>query len=165
MSTSLKELQSWGLAKLSTSWAINAIIRTHHDVWEMFRVVADERKRREIDPTRELLKTCLEAPAKELDTQSRSKLEAFSQFFETTSSWYEQLRRWPIRPFNASSASAIARSNSSASAGEFFLLTFFSRFRTYRISVKTFTVLRRFSPSAGRHFPLGDCRPIGTRWC
>ena len=100
VSTSLKELQSWGLAKLVHVMGDKRDhFEAHHDVWEMFRVVADERKRREIDPTRELLKACLEAPAKELDAQSRSKLEALSQFFETTSNWYDQLRRWPITSF------------------------------------------------------------------
>lgn len=100
VSTSLKELQSWGLAKLVHVMGDKRDhFETHHDVWEMFRVVADERKRREIDPTRELLKACLSAPVKELDAQSRAKLEALSQFFETTSSWYEQLRHWPMSSF------------------------------------------------------------------
>ena len=29
------------------------------DVWEMFRLVIEQRKRREIDPTREMLRRCL----------------------------------------------------------------------------------------------------------
>src|ERR1041384_6177015 len=53
VSTSLKELQSWGLIRV-----VHVIQdkRDHFesckDVWEMFRIIADIRKRREIDPTR-----------------------------------------------------------------------------------------------------------------
>jgi len=30
-----------------------------HDVWEMFRVILEERKRREIDPTLAILRECV----------------------------------------------------------------------------------------------------------
>lgn len=96
VSTSLKELQGWNLARLVHVMGDKRDhFEAHKDVWEMFRVIADERKRREIDPTRELLRQALDAPARELDAQSRAKLEALSEFFETTSTWYDQLRRWP----------------------------------------------------------------------
>src|SRR5713101_2594305 len=65
VSTSLKELQGWGIVKLVH---VMGDKRDHFeslkDVWEMFRVVLDERKKREIDPTLRLLRECLEQPAK-----------------------------------------------------------------------------------------------------
>src|SRR3989440_12214015 len=52
VSTSLKELQGWGIVKRVH---VLGDQRDHFEsmkgVWEMFRVVIDERKRREIDPT------------------------------------------------------------------------------------------------------------------
>src|SRR5216684_7918026 len=52
VSTSLRELQGWGIVKLVH---VMGDKRDHFesmkDVWEMFRVVLDERKKREIDPT------------------------------------------------------------------------------------------------------------------
>jgi len=52
VSTSLKELQGWRIVRLVH---VMGDKRDHFesmkDVWEMFRVVLDERKRREIDPT------------------------------------------------------------------------------------------------------------------
>src|SRR3974377_1466687 len=52
VSTSLKELQSWRIVKLVH---VLGDKRDHfesmRDPWEMFRMVLDERKRREIDPT------------------------------------------------------------------------------------------------------------------
>src|SRR5712675_2991731 len=52
VSTSLKELQSWGIIRIVH---VLGDRRDHFesikDVWEMFQIVMDERKRREIDPT------------------------------------------------------------------------------------------------------------------
>jgi len=96
VSTSLRELQGWRLVRLIH---VREDKRDHfesiQDVWEMFRVIADERKRREIDPTREILRQLLESPAKEMDGPTRDRLQALAEFFETSSSWYEQVSRWP----------------------------------------------------------------------
>src|SRR5678815_1007135 len=60
VSTSLKELQGWGIVKLVH---VLGDKRDHFesmkDVWEMCRVVLDERKRREIDPTLKMLRDCI----------------------------------------------------------------------------------------------------------
>src|SRR5881227_1837778 len=69
VSTSLKELQGWGIVKLVH---VMGDKRDHFesmkDVWEMFRVVLDERKRREIDPTLKLLRECIAEAEKERPT-------------------------------------------------------------------------------------------------
>lgn len=96
VSNSLRELQGWNLVRLVHVMGDKRDhFESHKDVWEMFRIIADERKRREIDPTREMLRTCLNASAKELDAHARQRLEALSEFFETTSAWYGQVRSWP----------------------------------------------------------------------
>src|SRR5215468_3097026 len=60
VSTSLKELQGWGIVRLVH---VLGDKRDHFEsmkeVWEMFRVVLDERKRREIDPTLSMLRGCI----------------------------------------------------------------------------------------------------------
>src|SRR5712675_2362906 len=60
VSTSLKELQSWGIVKLTH---VLGDKRDHFesikDVWELFRTVLDERKKREIDPTLQVLRACI----------------------------------------------------------------------------------------------------------
>src|SRR5512137_514841 len=74
VSNSLKELQGWGIVKRVH---VMGDSRDHFecmkDVWEMFRVVLDERKKREIDPTERLLQECIaEANAnKETDEYTR----------------------------------------------------------------------------------------------
>src|SRR5882762_1273604 len=56
VSTSLKELQGWGIVKLVH---VMGDRRDHFqsmkEVWDMFRAVLDERKKREIDPTLSVL--------------------------------------------------------------------------------------------------------------
>ena len=98
VSTSLKELQGWGIVKLVHLLGDK---RDHFesmkDVWEMFRVVLDERKKREIDPTLALLRECVaEAEAdKETDPHTEQKLRELADFFDTTTAWYAQIRQWP----------------------------------------------------------------------
>src|SRR5512146_2492959 len=69
VSTSLKELQSWRIVKLVHVLGDKRDhFETMRDVWEMFRIVLDERKRREIDPTVALLEECIAEAAKATDT-------------------------------------------------------------------------------------------------
>ena len=98
VSTSLKELQGWGIVKMVH---VLGDKRDHFesmkDVWEMFRIVLDERKRREIDPTLAMLRECIaEADRqKEKDPYTKERLQTLCDFFETTTAWYSQIRKWP----------------------------------------------------------------------
>jgi DNA-binding transcriptional regulator GbsR (MarR family) len=98
VSTSLKELQSWGIIKLvHTMGEKRDHFESMKDVWELFRVVLNERKRREIDPTTLMLNECIaEAEAdKTTDVYTQQRLRDLRDFFETTSAWYVQIRQWP----------------------------------------------------------------------
>src|SRR6266436_648674 len=72
VSNSLRELQGWGIIKLIH---VMGDKRDHFesmkDVWEMFRLVLDERKRREIDPTLAMLRECLTEAGQEKDAYTR----------------------------------------------------------------------------------------------
>ena len=87
VSTSLKELQGWGIVKLVH---LAGDKRDHFDsmkdVWEMFRVVLDERKRREIDPTLAMLRDCIAEAEKDeaTDEYTEQRLRDLHGFFETT---------------------------------------------------------------------------------
>jgi DNA-binding transcriptional regulator GbsR (MarR family) len=97
VSTSLKELQGWRIVRLVH---VLGDKRDHFasmkEVWEMFRIVLDERKRREIDPTLALLRECIaEAEAdKQTDTYTKERLRELRDFFEITTAWYTQVRQW-----------------------------------------------------------------------
>ena len=98
VSTSLRELQGWGIVRVVH---VLGDRRDHFeslkDVWELFRQVLDERKRREVDPTLSILRDCMIEAEKTGagEKYARERLGDLLDFFETTSSWYEQIRRMP----------------------------------------------------------------------
>jgi DNA-binding transcriptional regulator GbsR (MarR family) len=98
VSTSLRELQSWGLIR---PVHVLGDRRTHYesmkDVWEMFRVIIDQRKRREMDPTLESLRRWVAElergnPA---DRHTRERLLEMLEFFETLAALYAEARELP----------------------------------------------------------------------
>jgi len=98
VSTSLRELQNWGIVKVTQVLGDRRdYFHTLDDVWEMFQIILDERKKREVDPTLELLQQCMD----ELDKQRRpdehthERLKSLLDFFRTTTRWYEQIRALP----------------------------------------------------------------------
>ncbi len=94
VSTSLKELQGWGIVKLVH---LAGDKRDHFDsmkdVWEMFRVVLDERKRREIDPTLALLRECIVEAEKDEETETPVRVQYQSRRQEP----FQQLFRKRVR--------------------------------------------------------------------
>lgn len=98
VSTSLKELQAWGIVRrVHVMGDARDHFESMKDVWEMFRVVLDERKKREVDPTLTVLRDCLLEADKDrqTDDHTRQKLHELCDFFETTNAWYAQIRQWP----------------------------------------------------------------------
>jgi DNA-binding transcriptional regulator GbsR (MarR family) len=98
VSNSLRELQSWRIVRLVH---VMGDKRDHFesmkDVWEMFRVVLDERKRREIDPTLAMLEDCIQEADKEkvADKYALERLRALQDFFQKTTRWYTQISKLP----------------------------------------------------------------------
>lgn len=96
VSNSLRELQGWRIVKVVHLLGDRRDhFETMKDVWEMFRVVIDERKRREIDPTLAVLRECVaESKASGLP-QTQDRLQEMLNFLETMSNWYEQVKKIP----------------------------------------------------------------------
>ena len=92
VSTSLKELQSWKLVRITH---VLGDRRDHfvalQDVWEIFRVILEERKRREIDPTLSVLRECAikGAQDKELDQAALARMQTTLEFLEMLSSSFQ----------------------------------------------------------------------------
>ena len=98
VSTSLKELQGWGIVRVVHVLGDRRDhFESQRDVWDMFRQVLDERKRREVDPTLSILRDCvIEAEkAGEGEKFTKDRLADLLEFFETTTAWYEHLCRMP----------------------------------------------------------------------
>ncbi|MGK0185174.1 MAG: DNA-binding transcriptional regulator GbsR (MarR family) [Verrucomicrobiales bacterium] len=101
VSNSLKELQNWGIVKVVH---IPSDRRDHFesmkDVYEMFRVIAAERKSREVDPTLSALRNCsIEAEdAKAQDEiYAKEKIEDLLEFFELVSDVYDRMNKLPTK--------------------------------------------------------------------
>src|SRR5438105_2451229 len=83
VSTSLRELQGWGIVRVVH---VLGDRRDHFesikDVWEIFRIVAQERKRREIDPTLRVLAECVAElkAGPQGDAYIRERLESMLEF-------------------------------------------------------------------------------------
>jgi DNA-binding transcriptional regulator GbsR (MarR family) len=99
VSTSLRELQGWGIVRVSH---VLGDRRDHFesvkDVWEIFRIVSEERKRREIDPTLRVLQECVGELKKAGPGSAyiRERLEEMLEFLTTTSGLFEELVSMPI---------------------------------------------------------------------
>ena len=98
VSTSLRELQGWGIIRVVH---ILGDRRDHFeslkDVWEMFRVIVDERRKREADPTLAMLRDAVAETKKPgaADAYTRERLTDMLQFFELMTNWCEQTRKLP----------------------------------------------------------------------
>jgi DNA-binding transcriptional regulator GbsR (MarR family) len=97
VSTSLRELQSWGIVKrVHVLGDKRDHFESMHDVLEMFRVILNERKKREIDPTVTLLRACVAEAEKDkaTDEYTEQKLRELADFFDGASTWYAQVSQW-----------------------------------------------------------------------
>jgi DNA-binding transcriptional regulator GbsR (MarR family) len=98
VSTSLRELQGWGIVRVVH---VMGDRRDHfdtvHDVWEMFTIIVEERKRREIDPTIAVLRECsaeIDRNTPE-DKEARKRIRELLAFFEHATTVYEEFRGLP----------------------------------------------------------------------
>ncbi len=99
ISTSLRELQGWRIVR---TVHLQGDRRDHFesvgDVWELFRTVIEERKRREIDPTVALLAECIAEADKAGPEEAHvaTRLRTLHEFLTTMTAWYDDLRRLPM---------------------------------------------------------------------
>ena len=98
VSNSLKELQGWKLVKVTH---VMGDRRDHfvalQDVWEIFRVIIEERKRREIDPTLTMLRECAIEGAHDpaLDKQALARMQNVLDFLEMLGTTYQEYQHLP----------------------------------------------------------------------
>lgn len=98
VSNSIRELQGWGLVRIVH---IMGDRRDHfdtiHDVWEMFTIIVEERKRREIDPTIAVLRECSDEIDRNTpeDKEARKRIRDLLLFFEQGTTVYEEFRGLP----------------------------------------------------------------------
>ncbi len=99
VSTSIKELIGWGIVRpVHVLGDRREHYETMSNVWEMFRVVAEERRRREIDPTVNVLRECvaeLEDKGSDSEKYTRERLSQLLEFMEAITEAFAQMRSVP----------------------------------------------------------------------
>ncbi len=101
VSASLRELENWGLiSPVHFRGDRKQYYEAIKDPWEMFRVILDERRRREINPTVATLRACLEelTESTQGDLYIQERLQSMLEFFEVMIPLYDELRRLPRGP-------------------------------------------------------------------
>jgi DNA-binding transcriptional regulator GbsR (MarR family) len=98
VSTSLKELQSWGLVSVAH---VMSDRRDHFaarsDPWEMLVTIMEQRKRREIEPTLQVLRECVQELENDRDTpkEARARIESMLGFLTNVTTWFDQMLALP----------------------------------------------------------------------
>jgi DNA-binding transcriptional regulator GbsR (MarR family) len=97
VSTSIRELETWGIVRpVHVLGERKEHYESMEDVWEMFRIIVEQRKRREVDPTLQLLRRCLaELGPGGADAHTRERLESMKEFFESATAAYEEISQVP----------------------------------------------------------------------
>jgi len=98
VSTSIRELQSHGLVRMTHLLGDRRdYFESLHDVWELFRVIIEQRKQKELNPTLAMLKGCAAEVESDTETDAvtKDRIRNMLQFVESTSDWYEQVSQIP----------------------------------------------------------------------
>lgn len=97
VSASVRELQGWGLIQVENRLGDRRdYFTTFGDVWEMCRVVARERKKREVDPTIEVLRQCVQQSAGgKAQGYTHQRLCEMLDFLETMTAWCDHVLALP----------------------------------------------------------------------
>ena len=98
VSTSLKELQAWGLVRISHELGDRRDhFETDKDMWVLFSTIVEQRKRREIDPTLTVLRQCVIDAAADTETPDdvKQRITNTLEFLESLSDWYDRIKTLP----------------------------------------------------------------------
>ncbi len=95
VSLGLKELQSWQLVRMTRKPGDRReYFSTLGSVWEIFRTVAAERRRREVEPTLSMLREALLAQTESPeDEHAQARMREMYELAEVANRWFDDLQR------------------------------------------------------------------------
>lgn len=102
VSTSLKELLSWKLVRVTHVMGDRRdYFEAIKDLREIFGLIVEGRKQREIDPTLTVLHECVLDCHEDIETdpEIRDRVNEMLEFIEVLTGWYAQMRRLPRPAF------------------------------------------------------------------
>jgi DNA-binding transcriptional regulator GbsR (MarR family) len=95
VSMGLKELQAWRLVYLRhVAGDRREYFEAPSDAWEIFRTLAEERRRREIEPTLSMLRNALlETPRGPEDRIAQERMRGMHDLIELMTTWFDDVQR------------------------------------------------------------------------
>jgi len=95
VSMGLKELQAWRLVRQRhVAGDRREFFEAPSDVWEIFRVLAEERRRREIEPTLSMLRTALlETPNTEVERHAQQRMREMHDLIDRLMTWFDDVQK------------------------------------------------------------------------
>jgi DNA-binding transcriptional regulator GbsR (MarR family) len=95
VSMGLKELQSWRLVRMRhLAGDRREYFEAPADVWEIFRVLAEERRRREIEPTLSMLRMALlEQPGTEAERHAQQRMREMYELIDRLMTWFDDVQK------------------------------------------------------------------------
>ncbi|CAA0088592.1 Uncharacterised protein [Starkeya nomas] len=95
VSMSLRELQAWNLVLLRhLPDDRRDFFTTPDDVWQILRTLAEERKKREVDPTLSVLREILmQQPGSEKERYAQQRMAQMHGLIEQLTNWYDDVKR------------------------------------------------------------------------
>jgi len=95
VSMGLKELESWQLVRLQhVPGDRREYFSAPEDVWAIFRTLAEQRRKREVDPTLTMLRTALlEAPRDEAEKYAQKRMREMHDLIELLTDWFSDVQK------------------------------------------------------------------------
>ena len=95
VSIGLKELQGWRLVKLKhLAGDRREYFEAPQDVWEIFKSLAEEKRRREVEPTLSMLRAALvETPGNDADAHAQKRMRQMHELIDLSSTWFDDVQR------------------------------------------------------------------------
>jgi DNA-binding transcriptional regulator GbsR (MarR family) len=95
VSMGLKELQAWRLVNLKhLPGDRREYFSAPSDAWQIFQTLAEERRRREIEPTLSMLRNALlENPSSDEDRIAQERMRGMHDLIELMTNWFEDVQR------------------------------------------------------------------------
>ena len=95
VSMGLKELQAWRLVRLSHQPGDRRdYFSAPEDVWAIFQTLAEERQRREVEPTLSLLRVALlESPDSPEERHAQARMREMYGLMERMTEWFADVRK------------------------------------------------------------------------
>lgn len=94
VSMGLKELQSWRLVRLSHLPGDRRDYYTApEDVWSIFQILAEERQKREVEPTLSTLRgVLLESPDSAEERHAQARMREMYELMDSMTEWFAEVR-------------------------------------------------------------------------